>query len=118
MFNIRRGRFGAWFCQGDYIVVTGIEQRENIAFQCQFIYTFSKRAKQNLHHRAVKFDSDILLTLGLEETGNRECRRLHNEEFNDLYCSPNIIRVIKSRRMIWAGHVARVEEREVHARVG
>jgi hypothetical protein len=33
-------------------------------------------------------------------------RRLHNEELNDLYSSPNIIRVIKSRRMRWAGHVA------------
>jgi len=29
----------------------------------------------------------------------RECRKLHNEEFNDLYCSPNVVRVIKSRRM-------------------
>jgi hypothetical protein len=35
-----------------------------------------------------------------------EWRRLHNEELNDLYCSPNIIRVIKSRRMIGVGHVA------------
>ena len=39
-------------------------------------------------------------------TGER--RRLHNEELNDLYPSPNIVRVIKSRRMRWAGHVARV----------
>ena len=35
----------------------------------------------------------------------------HNEELNDLYCSPNIVRVIKSRRMRWAGHVARMGER-------
>ena len=48
-----------------------------------------------------------------EVTGER--RRLHNEEPNDLYCSPNIVRVIKSRRMRWAGHVARVgEERGVY----
>ena len=39
-----------------------------------------------------------------------EWRKLHNVELNDLYCSPNIVRVIKSRRMGWAGHVARTEE--------
>ena len=38
----------------------------------------------------------------------RDWRKLHNEEFNDLYCSPNIIQVIKSKRMRWAGHVARM----------
>ena len=36
--------------------------------------------------------------------------RLHNEELNDLYSSPNIVRVIKSKRMRWAGHVARMGE--------
>ena len=39
-----------------------------------------------------------------------EWRRLHNDELNDLYSSPNIVRVIKSRRMRWAGHVARMGE--------
>jgi hypothetical protein len=41
----------------------------------------------------------------------RECERLHNEELHDLYSSRNIVRVIKSRRMRWAGHVARMGER-------
>ena len=41
----------------------------------------------------------------------REWRKLHNEELNDLYCSSNIVWVIKSRRMRWAGHVACMGER-------
>jgi hypothetical protein len=41
----------------------------------------------------------------------RKWRKRHNEELNDLYSSPNIVRVIKSRRMRWVGHVARVGER-------
>jgi hypothetical protein len=42
-------------------------------------------------------------------TGER--RKLHNKELNDLYSSPNIVRVIKSRRVRWAGHLARMGER-------
>jgi hypothetical protein len=41
-----------------------------------------------------------------EVTG--EWTKLHNEELHDLYSSPNVIRIIKSRRMTWAGHVARM----------
>jgi len=44
-----------------------------------------------------------------EVTG--EWRKLHNEEFNDLYPSLNIVRMIKSRTMMWAGHVACMGER-------
>jgi len=48
-----------------------------------------------------------------EVTG--DWRKLHNEELSDRFSLPNIVRVVKSRRMRWAGHVARmVEEREVH----
>ena len=38
-------------------------------------------------------------------------RKLHNEELNDLYCSPNIVMVIKLRTVRWTGHVARMGER-------
>jgi len=40
-----------------------------------------------------------------------EWRKLHNEDLNDLYCSPNTVPVIKSRRIKWAEHVARMGER-------
>ena len=39
-----------------------------------------------------------------------EWRKLYNEELSDLYPLPNIVRVVKSRRMRWAGHVAHMEE--------
>jgi len=48
-------------------------------------------------------------------TGER--RKLHNEEINDLHPSPNIFRVITSRRMRWAGHVARTGERRNEYRI-
>ena len=53
--------------------------------------------------------------VGREGRGKGEWRRLRNEELNDLYSSPNIVRVIKSRRMRQAGHVASIgEERGVY----
>jgi len=47
------------------------------------------------------------------DEGMGEWGRLHNEELNDLYSSPNIVRVITSNRMRWAGHVARMGEERV-----
>jgi len=49
----------------------------------------------------------------------REWRKLHNEELNELYWSPNIVRVIKSRRMRWMGHIARMgDERRIQGSGG
>ena len=47
---------------------------------------------------------------GPKRDENGEWRRLHNEELHSLYRSPYIVRLIKSRRLRWAGHVARMEE--------
>ena len=47
---------------------------------------------------------------GPKRDENGEWRRLYNEELHSLYRSPNIVRVIKSRRLRWAGHVAKMED--------
>ena len=62
-------------------------------------------------HRLRVFENRVLRRIfGPKRDGvTGEWRKLHNEELNDLYFSPNIVRVIKSRRMRWAGHVARME---------
>jgi hypothetical protein len=64
-------------------------------------------------HRLRVFENRVLRKIfGLkrdEVTG--ECRKLHNEKLSDLYSLPSIIRIIKSRRMRWAGHVARMGRR-------
>ena len=57
------------------------------------------------------FENRVLRIFGPKRDGvTGQWRKLHNVELNDLYCSPNIVRVIKSRRMRWAGQVARMGE--------
>jgi len=55
-----------------------------------------------------RFESGVLRRIFGDR---REWRRLQNEGLNDLYCSPDIVKVIKSRRMNCAGHVARMGDR-------
>jgi len=59
------------------------------------------------------FDNRVLRRIfgAKSDEVTRERRKLHNEELNDLYCSPNVVRVIKSRRMRWAGYVASMGEK-------
>jgi hypothetical protein len=70
-------------------------------------------------HKLRVFENRVLMKIfgPKKEDVTAEWRRLHNEELNDLYSSPNIIRVIKSRRMRWLGHVACMGERKGGYRV-
>jgi hypothetical protein len=70
-------------------------------------------------HRPRVFENRVLRRIfgPKRDVVTGEWRRLHKEELNDLYSSPNIIRVIKSRRMWWAGHVSRIGEWRVAYRI-
>jgi hypothetical protein len=58
------------------------------------------------------FENRVLRIFGPKRDGLMGgWRKLHNEEFHNLCSSPGIIRIIKSRRMMWAGHVARMGEK-------
>jgi hypothetical protein len=60
-------------------------------------------------HRLRVFENRVLRRIfGPKRDVDGSWRKLHNDELHNLYSSPNIVRVIKSRRMTWAGHVARV----------
>jgi hypothetical protein len=58
------------------------------------------------------FENRVLRTIfgPLRDEVTGDWRKLHNEELHNLYFAPNIIRMIKTRRMRWAGHVARIVE--------
>jgi hypothetical protein len=65
-------------------------------------------------HRLRVFENRVLRKIfGPKREEDGSWRKLHNDELHDLYSSPNIVRVIKSRRMRWAEHVARMGRGEV-----
>jgi hypothetical protein len=61
-------------------------------------------------HRLKMFENRVLRRIfgPKRDDVTGDCRKLHNEELHNLYSSPNVIRMIKSRRMRWAGHVTRM----------
>jgi hypothetical protein len=61
-------------------------------------------------HRLNIYENRVLRIFGPKREEDRLWRKLHNDEFHSLYSSPNIDRVIKSRRLKWAGHVAHMGE--------
>jgi hypothetical protein len=65
-------------------------------------------------HRLRVFENRVSRGIfGPEREEDGSWRKLHNDELHNLYSSPNIVRVIKSRRMRWEGHVARMGRGEV-----
>jgi hypothetical protein len=62
-------------------------------------------------YRLRVFENRVLRIFGPKREEDGSWRKLHKDELHSLYSSPNIVRVIKARRMRWAGHVARMGER-------
>jgi hypothetical protein len=79
-----------------------------VLYECE---TWSLTVREE--HKLKVFENRVLRRIfGLKRDGvTGGWRKLHNEELHNLYSSPSIIRIIKSRRMRWAGHVARMGEK-------
>jgi hypothetical protein len=76
-----------------------------VLYECE-TWSFTLREE----HRLRVSENRVLRIFGPKRDKDRSWRKLHNDELQSLYSSLNIVRVIKSRRMRWAGHVARMEE--------
>jgi hypothetical protein len=73
-------------------------------------YFLHQAISENISN-CVVFENRVLRRIfGPKREEDRSWRKLHNDELHSLYSSPNIVRAIKSRRMRWAGHVARMAE--------
>jgi hypothetical protein len=70
----------------------------------KFTDIFRRSSSRNLNSRSPENKTEIILNNIYKSTDG--WRKLDNEELHNLYCPPSIIRIIKSRRMRWAGHVA------------
>ena len=73
--------------------------------------TWSLTLREELRLRL--FENRVLWRIlgPMRDKVRREWRKLHNEELHDLYSAPNILQVIKSKRIRWVGHVARMGEK-------
>jgi len=105
--------------------VTGYSPTSEVSFLCwpqgedfskvDLVFAWSLTLREERRLRV--FENRVLRRVfgPKRDTVTEEWRKLHNEELRDLYALPNIVRVVKSRRMRWAGHVARMGEgRGVH----
>jgi hypothetical protein len=85
---------------------------KNYIFACCFVWVYNLVVDIAGERKLRVFENFVLRRIlgPRRDTETGEWRRLHNEELNDLYCSPNTVRVIKSRKIRWAWHVARMGE--------
>jgi hypothetical protein len=74
-----------------------------VLYGCE-ILSLTFREEQRLR----VFENRVLRRIFGPKREDGSCRKLHNDELHNLHSSPNIVRIIKSRRMRWAGHVARM----------
>ena len=94
-----------WTVYAELLILMGCVHFAVVLYGCE---TWSLTLREE--HRLRVFENRVLRRIfGPKRDGvTGEWRKLHNEELNDLYSSPNIVRVIKSRILRWAGHVARM----------
>jgi hypothetical protein len=92
--------------RNDAVELTAVDLRHGLNI------VVCRRMTLREERRLMVFDNRVLRRIfgPKRDKVTREWRKLRNEVLHDLYCSPNIVRVIKSRRMRWAGYVARMGE--------